>query len=160
MSTRAIRCLIEDHIPFEIVHYEHLRKGAGFAALATGFPLERTVKTLVLAAAAGRYALALLPGDRQADMRRLAALLGVKRLEMADGAAAERLSGYRVGGISPFGFKQKLPVVMDASLLAHASILINAGRRGMMLRMDPRTLRDALGCRVGAIGDPDSHAAH
>ncbi len=160
MSTRAILRLTEAKIPFEIVHYDHLRKGAEYAAFATGFSLERTVKTLVLAAGPGRYVLALVPGDRQVDLRQLAALLAVKRVQMADSAAAERLSGYRVGGISPFGFKQKLPVVMDASLLAHESILINAGRRGTMLRMDPSVLRDALDCRVAAIGEPDSHAAH
>lgn len=160
MSTRAIRWLTAANIPFEIIRYDHLRKGAEYAALATGFPLERTVKTLVLAAGPGRYLLALLPGDRQADLRRLAALLAAKRVEMADSAAAERLSGYRVGGISPFGFKQKLPVVMDSSLLAHESILINAGRRGTMLRMAPRVLQEALGCRAGAIGEPISPTAH
>ncbi len=158
MSTRAIRYLLQNKIAFEVIAYEHLRKGAEYAAQATGFPLSRTAKTLVLAAAPGRYALALMPGDRQADMKRLAGILAVKRVEMADAASAERLSGYRVGGISPFGFRQLLPVVMEASLLFYETILINGGGRGIMLNMAPSVIRDALGCRVADIAEPESSA--
>ena len=158
MSTRAILQLKRRNIPFERIEYEHLRKGAEYAAQATGFPLERTAKTLVLAVAAGRYALALLPGDRQADMKRLAGVLAVKRVEMADAASAERLSGYRVGGISPFGFRQRLPVVMEERLLSYASILVNGGRRGTMLKMDPSVIRQALGCLVADIVEPEFSA--
>lgn len=157
MSTRAIRYLLQNRVAFEVVEYDHRCKGAAYAAQATGFPLSRTAKTLVLAAA-GRYALALMPGDRQADMRRLAAVLSVKRVEMADAASAERLSGYRIGGISPFGFRQRLPVVMEAGLFSHETILINAGRRGLMLKMAPAAIRDALGCRVADIAEPESSA--
>ncbi|MFO7706597.1 MAG: aminoacyl-tRNA deacylase [Desulfobacterales bacterium] len=156
MSTRAIRYLLQNKIAFEVIEYDHLKKGAEFAAQATGFPLARTVKTLVLAAAPGRYALALLPGDRQADMKRLAGALSVKRVEMADTASAERLSGYRVGGVSPFGFRQRLPVLMEEGLLSHESILVNGGRRGTMLKMDPAAIRDALGCRVARIAEAES----
>lgn len=158
MSTRAIRYLLQNRIAFEVIEYDHRCKGAAYAAQATGFPLSRTAKTLVLAAAAGRYALALMPGDRQADMRRLAAVLSVKRVEMAAAAAAERLSGYRIGGISPFGFRQRLPAVMEAGLLSQETILINAGRRGLMLKMAPAAIRDALGCRVADIAEPESSA--
>jgi Cys-tRNA(Pro)/Cys-tRNA(Cys) deacylase len=156
MSTRAIRYLLRHNIPFERLEYEHVRKGAEYAAQATGFPLACTAKTLVLTAAPGRYALALLPGDRQADMKRLAGALAVKRVQMADAASAERLSGYHVGGISPFGFRQRLAVLMEVHLLSYGRILVNGGRRGTMLKMDPAVIRDALGCIVADIAEPES----
>jgi len=151
MSTRAILLLKQRRIPFEVVHYEHLEKGAEFAARATGFPLERTVKTLVVGIGAYRHALVLLSGERQLDMRRLAQALSVKRAEMADAATAERLTGYHVGGISPFGTRQPLPVVMDAPILGTEEVLINAGQRGVMLKMTSPDIRDALHCIVAAV---------
>jgi len=146
MSTRAILFLKQRRIPFEVVHYEHLEMGAEFAARATGFPLERTVKTLVVGIGAHRHALVLLSGERQLDMRQLAQALSVKRAEMADAATAERLTGYHVGGISPFGTRQPLPVVMDASIMNTEEVLINAGQRGVMLQMKPIDIHAALNC--------------
>jgi Cys-tRNA(Pro)/Cys-tRNA(Cys) deacylase len=146
MSTRAILFLKQRRIPFEVVHYEHLEKGAEFAARATGFALERTVKTLVVGIGAHRHALVLLSGERQLDMRQLAQALSVKRVEMADAATAERLTGYHVGGISPFGTRQPLPVVMDASIMNTEEVLINAGQRGVMLKMKPIDIHAALNC--------------
>jgi len=146
MSTRAILFLKQRRIPFEVVHYEHLETGAEFAARATGFPLERTVKTLVVGIGAHRHALVLLSGERQLDMRQLAQALSVKRAEMADAATAERLTGYHVGGISPFGTRQPLPVVMDASIMNTEEVLINAGQRGVMLKMKPIDIHAALNC--------------
>jgi Cys-tRNA(Pro)/Cys-tRNA(Cys) deacylase len=151
MPTRAIVFLNQRQVPFELVQYEHLEKGAEFAARATGFPLERTVKTLVVGIGAGRHALVLLSGERQVDMRRLAQVLSVKRAEMADAATAERLTGYHVGGISPFGTRQPLPVVMDGSVLNTEEVLINAGQRGVMLKMAPQDIREALNCTVADV---------
>jgi Cys-tRNA(Pro)/Cys-tRNA(Cys) deacylase len=151
MSTRAILFLEKRCVPFEVVHYEHLEKGAEFAARATGFPLERTVKTLVVGIGERRHALVLLSGERQLDMRRLAQALSIKRAEMADAATAERLTGYHVGGISPFGTRQPLPVVMDAAINEASEVLINAGQRGVMLKMAPIDIRKALDCVVASV---------
>jgi Cys-tRNA(Pro)/Cys-tRNA(Cys) deacylase len=136
---------------FKLVRYEHLEKGAEFAARAIGFPLERTVKTLVVGIGAHRHALVLLSGDRRLDMRRVAQSLAVKRAEMADAATAERLTGYHVGGISPFGTRQPLPVVMDAAVMEMEEILINAGQRGVMLQMKPTDIRAVLNCIVADV---------
>lgn len=151
MSTRAVLILKQRRVSFKVVRYEHLEKGAEFAARATGFPLERTIKTLVVDIGAHRHALVLLPGDRQLDMRRVAQSLAVKRAEMADAATAERLTGYHVGGISPFGTRQPLPVVMDASVMEMEEILINAGQRGVMLQMKPTDIRAVLNCTVADV---------
>jgi Cys-tRNA(Pro)/Cys-tRNA(Cys) deacylase len=71
---------------------------------------------------------------------------------MADISTAERLTGYPVGGISPLATQQRLETVMEVSILDNPEILINAGQRGMILKMDPRDVVAALGCRVASIG--------
>lgn len=151
MSTRAISYLQEKMIPYEVVKYEHEEKGAEFAAKATGYPLERTVKTLVVELERKSYCLALLPGHRELDLRKLASLCGVKRSAMVDIKTAERLTGYFVGGISPFGTRQRLESVMESSILNNEEVLINAGQRGIMLKMAPDDIVAALGCKVMSI---------
>jgi Cys-tRNA(Pro)/Cys-tRNA(Cys) deacylase len=153
MSTRAIQFLKKRKIPFEIIKYDHGKKGAAFAAGATGFPLETTVKTLVVDLGGIKYALVLMPGDRQLSMKRLAKVCGEKRAAMADTRTAERITGYLVGGISPFGTKQKLPVVMETNIVTLDKILINAGQRGTMLMMAPADIRAALTCKVARVAE-------
>ena len=151
MSTRAIQFLIQKKIAFELIKYDHEEKGAEFAAAATGFSLAATVKTLVVDLGGKKYTLVLMPGDRQLSMKRLAKACGVKRAAMADTRTAERLTGYLVGGISPFGTKQKLPVVLEADILTFDKVLINAGRRGTMLKMTPPDIRKALTAMVAVV---------
>ena len=151
MSTRAIRFLKRKTVTYELVKYEHEEKGAEFAARATGFPLDRTVKTLVIDLGGRKYCLALLPGDRQLDLKQLAQVFAVKRAAMATAASAERLTGYLVGGISPFGTKRVLPAVMEKRILKYAEVIINAGQRGMMMKMAPEDIVKALECRVASI---------
>jgi Cys-tRNA(Pro)/Cys-tRNA(Cys) deacylase len=151
LSTRAISYLQKKKIPYEIVKYEHEEKGAEFAAKATGYPLERTVKTLVVELDRKDYCLALLPGHRQLDLKKLASFLGIKRTAMVDSKTAERLTGYLVGGISPFGTQQRLGAVMENSILNHEEVLINAGQRGVMLKMAPGDIVAALDCKLLSI---------
>ena len=140
MSTQATRFLNQKGIHFEVVEYVHEEKGAMFAAEAMGFPLERTIKTLVVDLGRKRYIIVLMPGDKNVDLKSLARAYSVQRAAMADMSTAERLTGYLVGGISPFGTKQDLPVVMEASLLKFDKVAINAGERGVMLIMDPKDI--------------------
>ena len=126
MSTRAIKFLNQKKIPFEVIRYAHAEKGAEFAARATGFTLEKTVKTLVVDLGDRNCLLALLPGDKQLDLKAVARIYAVKKATMADTETAERLTGYLVGGISPFGVKQRLPVVIEESILQFERVLINA----------------------------------
>ena len=151
MSTRAIRFLEQKKVPFEVVTYDHEEKGAAFASRASGYPLERTIKTLVVDLGEKQYTLVLMPGDKQLSMKRLAKIQRLKRAAMADTRTAERLTGYLVGGISPFGTRQKLPVVMEESILKFESILINAGQRGTMLLMAPKDIQKAVVVKVARI---------
>ena len=86
-------------------------------------------------------------------MKSLAKVYGVKRAAMGDIRTAERISGYLVGGISPFGTKQKLQVIMEADILSLDKILINAGQRGTMLLMAPADVRTTLACKVARVAD-------
>ena len=151
MSTRAIAYIKKNKIPFEIVKYDHQEKGAEFAAKATGNPLEITVKTLVVELDQKRFCLALLPGHQELNLKKLASSLRSKRTAMVDIKTAERLTGYLVGGISPFGTQKRLETVMEKGILENREILINAGQRGVMLKMDPKDIIVALDCKVAAI---------
>ena len=140
MGTPAIKHLSSRGIPFEIMEYEHKHKGARFAAEAMGFPVSRTIKTLVVDLNRKGYAFVLMPGDKDLDLKKMAEIFSIKRAAMADTATAERLTGYLVGGISPFGTEKDLPVIIDASLMDSDKVAVNAGRRGLMLIMHPRDI--------------------
>lgn len=156
MSTRAIRFLNQKGIDFEVIKYEHVEKGAVFASEAMAFPVGRTIKTLVVDLGRTGYVMVLMPGDKNIDLRSLARTYSVKRTAMADMSTAERLTGYLVGGISPFGTTQYLPVVMEASLLKFDKVAVNAGQKGVMLIMDPKDILLAVNGDV--LGIPQNQA--
>ena len=107
MSTRAIKFLRQKKVPFDVLKYDHSEKGAAFAAQATGMPLERTIKTLVVETGPKGFHIALVAGDRQLSLKKMAKACSVKRAAMADTKTAERLTGYLIGGISPFATRQR-----------------------------------------------------
>jgi len=82
-----------------------------------------------------------VPSDRELSMKKLAAAFGGKSAQMLPPADAERISGYKVGGISPFGQMRKLRTAMEQDSLVHEFVFINGGQRGLQVRLDPR---DAL----------------
>jgi Cys-tRNA(Pro)/Cys-tRNA(Cys) deacylase len=138
--TRAIQFLKKRSVSFEIAEYGHLEKGARFASEAIGMPLERTVKTLVVEIGKKGYVMVLMPGSKTIGFKKLTKFFGGKRGAMVDADTAERLTGYVVGGISPFATKQALPVVMDRGLLGFDRVAINGGKRGLMLVMRPEDI--------------------
>lgn len=151
MTTRGIQFLKQNRITHQRVEYDHKEKGAEFAAQAVGFPLERTIKTLVVALDSNRYALVMMPGDRQVSMKKVAKACNAKRAAMADTATAQRLTGYLVGGISPFGTKKRLKAIMDASLPPYEAVMINAGQRGIMVKMAPGDIIDILNADIADL---------
>ena len=153
MSTRAIKFLKQKGIPFDVVEYDHKQKGAKFASEAIGFPLAKTIKTLVVDLGPKGHTLVLMPGDKNLSPKKLAKAFGVKRTTMADTASAERLTGYLVGGISPFGTQRKLPVIMEKCLLKMDAVAINAGQRGVMLVLKPEDIVSALNAVIDELAD-------
>ena len=120
------------------------------AAEAIGTDAARVFKTLI-ALVDGRAHCAIVPVDRQLALKALAAAVGGKRAEMGDPANAERMTGYVVGGISPFGQKKLLPTVIDSSISDFATIFVSGGRRGLDIELSPVTLVDVLAAVVAPI---------
>jgi Cys-tRNA(Pro)/Cys-tRNA(Cys) deacylase len=119
-------------------------------AAALGVAPSRVFKTLVTVVD-GRPTVAVVPVAGHLSLKALARALGAKRAEMADPAEAERLTGYVVGGISPFGQRRRLPVVVDASLLAQEAVFVSGGRRGLQVELAPADLVSLLGATVAGI---------
>ena len=109
------------------------------AAAALGVEPGRMFKTLVANVDDG-LVLAVLPVDRELDLKRLATAAGGRRAVIADPAAAERATGMVVGGISPIGSRRPLRVVADVSILDHETVFVSAGRRGLQLELPPADL--------------------
>nr|WP_240895053.1 aminoacyl-tRNA deacylase [Kineococcus siccus] len=100
---------------------------------------ERALKTL-LTDVDGRLVVAVVPVASTLDLKALAAAAGGKRATLADPARAQRASGYVLGGISPLGQRTRLPTVVDASALTHATVLVSGGRRGLQVELAPADL--------------------
>ena len=123
------------------------------AAHALGVEESRVFKTL-LAQSEKSAVVAIVPVSSQLSLKSLALVLGVKRCEMVPANDAQRITGYVVGGISPFGTTRGLPVVMERGLLKFGCVMINAGQRGAMLKMKPGDIVQALDCGVSGIVQP------
>ena len=141
-GTPATVALRKAGIEFVAREYKHDPAAASYgleAATALGVEPSRVFKTLLVDTGAG-LAVAVVPVDRQLDLKAVAAALGAKKVAMAQPADAERVTGYVVGGISPVGQKRALPTVLDASASGHPTILVSGGRRGLDLELAPADL--------------------
>ncbi|WP_119729844.1 Cys-tRNA(Pro) deacylase [Thermomonospora amylolytica] len=117
---------------------------------ALGVPRERLFKTLV-ATVDGNLTVGVVPVSGELDLKALAAAAGGKKAQLADPAAAERATGYVVGGISPLGQRRRLPTVVDSSASGFATILVSAGRRGLQIELAPGDLVRLVGAAVARI---------
>jgi Cys-tRNA(Pro)/Cys-tRNA(Cys) deacylase len=133
--------------------YEHDPRSSSYgleAAGALGVPAGQVFKTLI-AEVDGTLTVAVVPVDRQLDLKALAAAAGGKRAKMAEVSAAERATGYVAGGISPLGQRQRLPVIIDATAGQFGTIFCSAGRRGLEIEVAPADLVAAAGGTMAAI---------
>ncbi|WP_433324952.1 Cys-tRNA(Pro) deacylase [Spirillospora sp. CA-294931] len=120
------------------------------AADALGVPHEQIFKTL-LAEVDGNLTVGVVPVSGSLDLKALAAAAGGKKAQMADAKAAERATGYVVGGISPLGQRRALPTVIDASVSGLATVYVSAGRRGLQIELAPGDLVRLTGASLAAI---------
>lgn len=120
------------------------------AAEAMGVPPGMVLKTL-MAEVDGRPVCVVVPSDREVSMKKLAAAFGGKSARMMKPADAERLTGYRVGGISPFGQKRKVPTALEAIAMHLPEVFMNGGQRGLQVRMKPADAARALDAKVVAL---------
>jgi Cys-tRNA(Pro)/Cys-tRNA(Cys) deacylase len=120
------------------------------AAEALGAPAAEVLKTLMVNVD-GKPVCVVLASDREVSMKRLAAALGAKSAEMMKPADAERITGYRVGGVSPFGQKKAVPTVIDSDAAALSQAYVNAGQRGLQARLAPSELVRVLDATVADV---------
>ncbi len=135
MATRGIQRLRARSIEHVILTYRYVRMGARIAAAAVGLPEEVVLKSLVFRADDGSFLFVLLSANASVSTRKVGRATGHKHVEAASPRDAERMTGYRVGGISPLGSRRRLPVVLDEETAAHARLVINAGARGTLVRL-------------------------
>ncbi len=138
--------LREHGIAFTEHPYEYLEHGgAQHSAKALGFDPFAVVKTLVMEDEKGKPLLVLMHGDRKVSTRNLARQIGAKSIQPCQPEVASRHSGYLVGGTSPFGIRKAMPLYIEDSILALPKILINGGRRGYLVGIDPQVCLRLLG---------------
>ncbi|MBA3588636.1 aminoacyl-tRNA deacylase [Methylibium sp.] len=128
--------------------YEYVeRGGTAESARQLGVNEHAVVKTLVMQDENACPLIVLMHGDRQVGLKALAREIGCKRVAPCEPAAAQRHSGYLVGGTSPFGSRKAMPVFVEASVLELALIYINGGRRGFLLGVAPRAALQLVDAR-------------
>ena len=146
-ATRAIAALVAAGVPHEVLRYHHDPRRHAFGVEAVeqlvgevaGLRAEQVFKTLIVSTPPG-LAVAVLPVPAKLSLKAVAAALGVPRAAMADPAAAQRSTGYVLGGISPFGQRTALPTVVDSSALRFDKVLCSAGQRGWDVAVAPTDL--------------------
>ena len=133
---------------YALHEYEHDPSAASFGEEAVAklrWPAERVFKTLVVSVD-GDLQVACVPVSAQLDLKALG-----KRAKLADKEHAGRSTGYVTGGTSPLGQRKRLPTHVDSSALDHETILVNGGRRGLQLELDPNDLVRLTDARVHPI---------
>jgi Cys-tRNA(Pro)/Cys-tRNA(Cys) deacylase len=151
--TPAVVALQAAGVPFTIHEYEHdptVRSYGVEAASVLGLDPDQVFKTL-LVTADGEPAVAIVPVSCQLALKAVGAALGRKRVEMCEPAVAQRVTGYVLGGISPFGQRKLLPTVIDETAQLYDTIYVSGGRRGLDLGVAPRDLIRILEAKVSDI---------
>jgi Cys-tRNA(Pro) deacylase len=143
--TQAVRFLRDKKITFEPRLYDYEEKGGTRrSSEQLGVDEHSVVKTLVMEDESRNAFIILMHGDCEVSTKQLARLLGVKSVRPCDVNAAQRHTGYLVGGTSPFGTKTKLPVYAEKTIFDLPKIYINGGKRGFLVAINPQDLRPAL----------------
>lgn len=140
-STPAVLTLRAAKVEFTPHFYSYEdRGGTAVSSRELGVDEHAVVKTLVMQDDAAKPCVVLMHGDRQVSAKALARHLGVKRTEPCKPEVAERHTGYRVGGTSPFGTRRKMPVYLEQSILELPRLYINGGSRGFLVSLQPQAL--------------------
>ena len=139
-TTRATQVLSQASVAFSVHAYDYdpgAERVGLQAAEALGEAPQRVLKTL-MAEVDGKPVCVVVPSDREVSMKKLASAFRGKSANMMKPADAERLTGYHVGGISPFGQKKMVPTAIEEAALAEPLVYINGGQRGLQVRLDPK----------------------
>lgn len=152
-ATRATRMLEQAGVAFSVHVYDYDGNADRIglqAAEALGETPVRVLKSL-MALVDGKPVCVIVPSDREVSMKKLAAAFGGKSAQMMKPADAERLSGYKVGGISPFGQTRPPRAAIEEQAMAQDRVFINGGQRGLQVRLDPRDAAKLLNAVVAPL---------
>ena len=145
-ETPATQLLRRRGVAFSEHVYDYVEHGGtAESARQLGVDEHAVVKTLVMRNEKGDPLVVLMHGDRQVSTKNLARAIGAKSVEPCSAEAAERASGYQLGGTSPFATRKAMPVYVESTILGLERICINGGRRGYLVGIAPRVLTDLLG---------------
>jgi Cys-tRNA(Pro) deacylase len=148
-ATAATEFLKANRIVFTEHVYEYLEYGgAQHSAEVLGFDPFQVVKTLIMQNQDAQPLVVLMHGNRKVSTKNLARQIGAKSVEPCKPEVANRHSGYLVGGTSPFATRKPMPVYVESSILALPLILINGGRRGFLVGLDPQVCVTLLGAQA------------
>ncbi|ELQ18696.1 hypothetical protein A986_03716 [Pseudomonas fluorescens BRIP34879] len=153
--TPALDLLKKVRAEHRIHSYEHDPKSASYgleAAEKLGLDPARVFKTLLASSEKGELLVAVVPVVGSLDLKALAQAAGVKKVEMADPAAAQRSTGYLLGGISPLGQKKRLRTFIDVTAQPLATIFVSAGRRGLEVELTALALAENTQATFAPIG--------
>jgi Cys-tRNA(Pro) deacylase len=151
--TPAVRFLREKNVEFVPKLYDYVEKGGTRAsAEALGVDEHAVVKTLVFETNEKKPLIVLMHGDRQVSAKNLARHLNVKSVAPVEPEKASKLTGYLVGGTSPFGTRMKMPVFVEKTVFELEEIYINGGKRGFLVGIDPGELKRVLDIQEVEIG--------
>ena len=147
-ETPATQLLRAHKVEFTEHPYEYLEHGGTeHSAASLGLDEHMVVKTLVMQDQDARPLIVLMHGDCKVSTKNLARQIGAKSVEPCKPEVANRHSGYLVGGTSPFGTRRDMPVFIESTILELPRIVINGGRRGYLVGIDPRVCVTLLGAR-------------
>ena len=147
-ETPATALLKAQGVAFAEHPYDYLEHGgAQHSAAVLGWPPHHVVKTLVMQDEAAKPLIVLMHGDCSVSTKNLARQIGAKQVEPCKPEVAQRHSGYLVGGTSPFGTKRDMPVYVESAILGLPKILINGGRRGYLIEIDPQAITQVLAAK-------------
>ena len=152
-TTRATQFLEKGGVAFTTVTYDYDPNAERIglqAAEAIGEAPHRVLKTL-MAELDGKPVCVVVPSDREVSMKKLAAAFGGKAAHMMKPADAERVTGYHVGGISPFGQKKRVPTAFEEAALTHETVYMNGGQRGLQVHLKPADAVKALEAKTVSL---------
>lgn len=143
--TPAVRLLREKKVEFEPHLYDYEEHGGTrHSAEELGVEEHTVVKTLVMETEAKKPLIVLMHGDREVSTKNLARHLSVKSVHPCDFAQAQKYTGYLIGGTSPFGTRIHMHVYAERTIFELPKIYINGGKRGFLVSIDPKVLKDVL----------------